>query len=176
MFQARNRSWLAQENVAHSLRTEFAMNYFLEDHAPFVVAERQAEFVALDETISTARAILIIDDDPDILDVLAWTLEEAGYPVATVTSGREALQWIQAAAAVGEAPALILLDLAMPGMSGPQVMAALRQRWGTEISPIIVMSASQSANLHGRELGAAFTLTKPFDVKKLLKLVKQFAV
>ena len=152
------------------------MNYFLEEHAPFVVAERQAEFAAPCEPAATMHAILIIDDDPDILKVLAWALEEAGYTVATVTSGREALQWIQAAAAVGEPPALILLDLAMPGMSGAQVMAALRQRWGTEISPIIVMSASQSAPLHGCEMGAAFTLTKPFDVKNLLKLVKQFAV
>ncbi len=152
------------------------MKPFLEEHAPLVVAERQADYAASGDPIATTRAILIIDDDPDILAALAWTLEEEGYTVATVTSGREALQWIQAAAAAGEPPALILLDLAMPGMSGAQVIAALRQKWGTDISPIIVMSANQSAPLQGHEMGAAFTLTKPFDVPKLLKLVKQFAV
>ena len=150
------------------------MDNFQEEKVPFLVG-RNVEPVAQHETTTTTHTILIIDDDPDILQTLALTLEDADYTVAAVTSGREALQWVQAARAVGEPPALILVDLAMPGMSGSQVVAALRQKWGT-ISPFIVMSAAQSARLRGREMGAAFTLTKPFDVNRLLKLVKQFAV
>jgi DNA-binding response OmpR family regulator len=146
-----------------------------EELAPSVVPDHQLEPAAPGERAAATHTILIIDDDPDILDMLAWVLEEEGYPVAAVTSGREALQWIQAAEAVGEPPALILLDLAMPGMSGSQVVVALRQKWGAKVSPIIVISADQSAHLRERELGAVFTLTKPFEIERLLKLVKQLA-
>lgn len=152
------------------------MNNFLEKETRLAVADCPAELAARPDTTRTDHTILIIDDDPDILEVLAWTLEEAGYTVAAVTSGREALQWIQAAEAVGEWPSLILLDLAMPGMSGFQVATALRQKRGREVSPIIVMSAAPSASLCEHEMGAAGTLIKPFDVNTLLKLVEQFAV
>lgn len=126
-------------------------------------------------TAATTRTVLVIDDDPALLEVLSWALEEAGYTVAAVTSGREALQWIQAAEAAGEPPVLILLDLAMPGMSGQQVAAALRGQWGANVSPIIVISGDLQAELRGRELGAAFTLKKPFPMERLLKIVRQFA-
>jgi DNA-binding response OmpR family regulator len=151
------------------------MKNLQEDYAPLIVAERQEEYAAPRETTTATRPILIIDDDLHLLEMLAWTLEEEGYTVAAVTSGREALQWIQAAAAVDELPALILLDLAMPGMNGAQLVEAMRQRWGSNVSPIIVISAAQSAHLSARELGAAYTLTKPFEVEKFLMLVKQFA-
>ncbi|HEY7346871.1 MAG TPA: response regulator [Ktedonobacterales bacterium] len=151
------------------------MNKSQEEPAPLVVAEHDTQPAAHREGTTATRTILIIDDDPDILETLTWVLEEAGYPVAAVTSGREALRWIQAAEAVGEAPALILLDLALPGMSGAQVVAALRQKKGVKVSPIIVISADQYAHVRGSELGAACTLTKPFEVERLLKLVKQFA-
>ncbi len=143
--------------------------------ASFVVAGRSAESAARFQTTAAAHPILIIDDDPDLLEMLAAVLEEAGYTVAAVPSGREALQWMRAAEAVGEPPALILLDLALPGMSGAQVAAALRQQRGGQVSPIIVISADQSAQRRGRELGATFTLTKPFEVEGLLKLVRQLA-
>jgi CheY-like chemotaxis protein len=120
------------------------------------------------------RNILVVDDDPAILDTVAWALEEAGYTVAAVTSGREALQWIQAAEAAGEPPALILLDLAMPGMNGQQVMIALRQKWGANSAPIIILSADQQAQQHTQELGAVSALTKPFDIEQLLKVVNRF--
>ncbi len=151
------------------------MKNLQEDYAPLVVAERQAEYAASRGATPAARPILIIDDDLALLESLAWTLEEEGYTVAAVTSGREALQWIQAAAAVDELPTLILLDLAMPGMDGSEVVKAIRQRWGSHISPIMVISAAQSAHLQGRELGAACTLTKPFEVERFLTLVRQFA-
>jgi CheY-like chemotaxis protein len=121
------------------------------------------------------RTILIIDDDAALLELVSWALEDAGYTVAAVTSGREALQWIQAAAAVGEPPVLILLDLAMPGMSGQQVAAALRGQCGAMMSPIVVISGDRQAEQRGRELGAACTLSKPFPIERLLKVVQQFA-
>lgn len=151
------------------------MNNFHDDKAPLVVAERGTEAAAGYATSSAAHTILIIDDDLDTLQALAWTLEEAGYTVAAVTSGREALQWIQAAEAVGEPPALILLDLALPGMDGSQVATTLCQKWGGRVPPIIVMSAAESTHLDGHELGAAGTLIKPFDANRLLQLVKQLA-
>jgi DNA-binding response OmpR family regulator len=151
------------------------MNNIHDDTAPLVVAERGPEAADRYAATNATHTILIIDDDLDLLEMLAWVLEEEGYTVAAVTSGREALQWIQAAEAVGEPPALILLDLAMPGMSGSQVAAMLRQKWGGRASPIIVISATQTAHRYGREIGAACTLTKPFDVNRLLQLVKQLA-
>lgn len=151
------------------------MQNLQKDYAPLIVAERQEEYAAPREMGTATHPILIIDDDLNLLETLAWTLEEAGYTVTAVTSGREALQWIQAAAAVDEFPTLILLDLAMPGMNGLQVVEALRQRWGSTVSPIMVISASQSAHLYAHEVGAACTLTKPFEVERLLTLVKQFA-
>ncbi len=125
-------------------------------------------------TSTETRNILVVDDDPAILEVVAWTLEEAGYTVAAVTSGREALQWIQAAEAAGEPPALILLDLAMPGMNGEQVMASLRQKWGVNSAPIIILSADHEAQQRRQELGAVSALTKPFEIEQLLKVVKRF--
>lgn len=121
------------------------------------------------------HTILVIDDDQAILEIVAWVLEDGGYTVAAVNSGREALQWIQAAEAAGEPPALILLDLAMPGMNGQQVVTALRRKWGVKSVPIVIISADRQAHLRGQELGAAYTLIKPFDVEGLLKIVKQFA-
>ena len=122
------------------------------------------------------QTILVVDDDQAILEIIAWALEDAGYTVAAVNSGREALQWIQAAEAVGEPPALILLDLAMPEMNGQQVVAALRQQWRGRLVPIIIITADIQARLRERELGAAYTLTKPFDVEGLLNIVEQFAI
>lgn len=121
------------------------------------------------------RTILVIDDDPAMLEIIAWTLDDAGYTVAAVNSGREALQWIQAAEAVGEPPALILLDLAMPEMNGQQVAAALRQQCKGKSIPIII-TADLQARLREQELGAAYTLTKPFDTAGLLSIVEQFAI
>jgi CheY-like chemotaxis protein len=124
---------------------------------------------------TSTRTILVIDDDAALLEIVSWALEDAGYTVAAVTSGREALQWIEAAAAVGEPPVLILLDLGMPGMSGQQVAAALRGQFGAKMSPIIVISGDRQAEQRGRELGAVCTLSKPFPMERLLKVVQQFA-
>lgn len=127
-------------------------------------------------TSTKPHTILVIDDDPAILEIIAWALEDAGYTVTAVNSGREALQWIQAAEAVGEPPALILLDLLMPEMNGQQVVTALRQQWGGKSVPIVIITADLQARLRERELGAAYTLIKPFEVEGLLKIVEQFAI
>ena len=122
------------------------------------------------------HTILVIDDDLALLEIIAWTLEDAGYTVAAVNSGREALQWIQAAEAVGEPPALILLDLAMPEMNGQQVVAALRQQCRGKNVPIVIITADLQARPREQESGAAYTLTKPFDGEGLLGVVEQFAI
>src|SRR5579859_651879 len=151
------------------------MSHALEESAPLAVTDHRRYLSDRHETTSSARPILVIDDDPAILEVVSCALEDAGYMVAAVSSGREAFQWILAARAVGEPPALILLDLAMPGMSGQQLVLALRQRWGARLSPIIIISADRHASLRGHELGAASTLMKPFDLAELLTVVEQFA-
>lgn len=119
------------------------MNHSLKNHAPLLVAYQQDTPAAYDETTSATHPILIVSDDPHMLKLMAGTLEDAGYTVAAVASGWEAVQWIQAARAVGELPALILLDLALPGICRSQMAEALRQPGRGVVEPIIVTSAMQ---------------------------------
>jgi len=138
-----------------------------------VTALRQQQ-AASSATTSETRNILVVDDDPALLEAIAAALEEAGYPVAAVTSGREALQWIQATEAAGEPPALILLDLAMPGINGQQVIAALRQHGGANNVPIIMLSTDHQAQPDGRESGTLSLLSKPIEMNLLVTHVKRF--
>lgn len=106
------------------------MDNLLEENAPLLVADRQDTPAVHREITAATHPILIINDDPAMLKALACTLEDAGYTVVAVTSGCEALQWIQAAGAVDELPALILLDLALPVAGRAQVAEALHQQVG----------------------------------------------
>ena len=114
------------------------MDNLLGENTPLLVADRQDTPAVHREITAATHPILIINDDPTMLKALACTLEDAGYTVVAVTSGCEALQWIQAAGAVGELPALILLDLALPGVCRTQVAEALHQQVGGRVAPIIV--------------------------------------
>lgn len=122
------------------------MEDFLKENTLFVVADQQDAPVDVDEITTAAHPILIVNDDPDLLKIMTRTLEDAGYTVAAVSSGYEALQWIQAAGAVGELPALILLDLDLPAMYRPQMAKALRQQGRNGVEPIIVTSTTQSTH------------------------------
>lgn len=125
------------------------MDNLLTENALFVVAEQQDGPGDPEEITTAVHPILIVNDDPDLLKIMTRTLEDAGYTVVAVSSGYEALQWIQAAAAVGELPALILLDLDLPGMYRPRMAKALRQHRRSGVEPIIVTSALQHSHLRG---------------------------
>lgn len=114
------------------------------------------------------KAILVVDDESAILDMIAELLGYEGYDVVTTSQGRVAL-----ARAKTDPPALILLDLMMPGMSGWQVIDALKASPQTRAIPIVVISAQRDLPTTAAELGIVTFLAKPFDIDELLGIVRQ---
>jgi CheY-like chemotaxis protein len=112
------------------------------------------------------RRVLVVDDDPDIREVVALVLEDEGFSVETAANGAEALEKMRA-----NPPCGILLDMMMPVMDGAQFLRA----WGLEAPsrrvPVVVMSANRKA-ADALTLGASDFIAKPFDVDDLLQLVE----
>lgn len=113
------------------------------------------------------QAVLVVDDDPDILQTLALCLSTEGYRVLTAANGQEALQVLEQ-----EQPACILLDLMMPVMDGWQFVAEIDKR-GMRGSPLLILSADRAVQGHAAKLRADAFLAKPFDLDELLVKVSQ---
>jgi len=112
------------------------------------------------------RTILCVDDERDILDVARMCLElVGGYQVTCCESGQAALDVLDG----GTVPDLILLDVMMPGMNGPETLAAVRRRSTLDTVPIVFMTARvQEAEVRAYlRLGVAAVIPKPFDPMKL---------
>lgn len=109
--------------------------------------------------------VLVVDDDPDILEAICDILEVEGYRVARARNGREALEAVDA-----EVPSLVLLDLMMPVMDGPAFARALRTRPFATDLPIVVISADGNP-ARATSVGARGYLAKPFDIDALLAQV-----
>ena len=117
---------------------------------------------------SALRRILFVEDDPDIQVVATLALESlGGFSVLACGSGTEALARFDEFA-----PDLVLLDVMMPGMDGPETLSALRRR--PSDVPVIFMTARVQTHevLRYRELGAAEVIPKPFDPMTLADTVK----
>ncbi|HYV46124.1 MAG TPA: response regulator [Myxococcaceae bacterium] len=110
--------------------------------------------------------ILVVDDDPDILDALSEILETEGYEVDRARHGQEALSRIDQ-----RRPDLILLDLMMPVMDGWEFAHALRRREDGAHIPVVVLSADRQASAKARVVGARDFLAKPFELNELLRVV-----
>jgi CheY-like chemotaxis protein len=110
--------------------------------------------------------VLVVDDDPDIRDVVALVLEDEGYVVDVAANGAEALRIVRA-----NPPSGILLDMMMPIMDGPAFLRAIESEPIRADVPIVVMSASHKA-AESVPVGAARFLAKPFDVEELLDVVE----
>ena len=113
--------------------------------------------------------ILCVDDDPGILELLTFVLEEAGFSVLLAQNGLDAL-----ALAYSRKPALILLDLVLPDMPGEEVCRRLRLHSPTAKSPIIMLSVKgdEADKVMGLEIGADDYVTKPFSPRILLARIK----
>ncbi len=109
--------------------------------------------------------VLVVDDEPDILGLVAFHLVKAGYRVATAGSGDEALR-----AARDERPTLIVLDLMLPGMSGFDVLERLRADESTREIAVLMLTARKEEpdRIRGLSLGADDYLTKPFSPQELV--------
>ena len=112
--------------------------------------------------------VLIVEDDPDLSDVMLLALREAGYPARCASNGREAL-----AAAEVQLPGLVLLDVLMPVMDGWQCARELRARYGRAL-PIVVVTAAEHVRARSHELGADDVLPKPFDIDEFLRTVARY--
>jgi two-component system phosphate regulon response regulator PhoB len=111
------------------------------------------------------QTILVVDDEKDLVDLVAYNLQRNGYDVLTATSGDAALE-----IALREVPSLILLDLMLPGMSGTDVARKLKADSRTAQIPIIMLTAKSEETdvVVGLTLGADDYVTKPFSMKILL--------
>jgi two-component system phosphate regulon response regulator PhoB len=113
--------------------------------------------------------ILVVDDEPDALDLIQFNLKGAGYDVITADDGSEALKKARAAQ-----PALVVLDLMLPEVDGLEVCKTLRREPATATIPIIMLTAKAAEidRVLGLELGADDYLTKPFSPRELVLRVK----
>jgi PAS domain S-box-containing protein len=111
-------------------------------------------------------AVLICDDDPDIVEVLAAMLGAHGYSTLTAHTGQRALEL-----AADQAPSLILMDLRMPGMSGWETIAALGANPATTHIPIVILSALAPDDIAVPT--ASSWLTKPVDQGALMKSLRE---
>ena len=112
------------------------------------------------------KTVLIVDDEPGIVEILKFNLSREGYDTLTAYDGQSGLEL-----ALGSQPDLILLDVMLPKMDGFAVCREIRQ---TSNVPIIMLTAREEENdkVLGLDLGADDYITKPFSVKELLARVK----
>ncbi|HEV8345828.1 MAG TPA: response regulator transcription factor [Vicinamibacterales bacterium] len=113
--------------------------------------------------------ILIVEDDPDIADLVAHYLGKAGFATDRIASGREAL-----AAIAAKPPDLVILDLMLPQVDGLEVCRTVRSDRKTAGIPIIMLTArgDESERIVGLELGADDYLAKPFSPNELVARVR----
>jgi class 3 adenylate cyclase len=116
-----------------------------------------------------AAKILVVDDTPRNVKLLADVLGAKGYAVVTAASGPEALEKVE-----GERPDLVLLDVVMPGMSGYEVCRKLRENPATGMLPVVMVTALDPnlERVKGIEAGADDFLTKPINQAELLARIR----
>lgn len=114
--------------------------------------------------------ILVVDDEPDALEVLGFKLKEAGYLPIFAKDGARAI-----IAARDERPSLIVLDLMLPEVDGLEVCKILRRDLATSMIPIIMLTAkaAEMDRVIGLELGADDYVTKPFSPRELVLRIKK---
>ncbi len=115
------------------------------------------------------ECVLVVEDEEDIQELVDFNLTKAGYQVQCAATGQEAIQ-----AAKSNLPALIVLDLMLPGMDGLEVCSVLKHNPKTKDIPIVMLTAKgeETDVVAGFERGADDYVTKPFSPKILVARVK----
>jgi DNA-binding response OmpR family regulator len=118
-----------------------------------------------------SNEILIIEDDADIAESLQYNFKREGFRVVVAESGEKGLRL---ALDEKNAPALIILDLMLPGMSGMELCRRLRREPLTEKTPIIMLTAkaAETDKIAGLDVGADDYIVKPFSVKEVVARVR----
>jgi two-component system, OmpR family, alkaline phosphatase synthesis response regulator PhoP len=119
----------------------------------------------MEKTALLKGNILIVDDDPDILELLKFHFSNRGFRVSSVDTGEQALKFLKT-----KMPDLIILDIMLPGINGLDLIKILMNNPLTKNIPVIFLSAkNEEADIVlGMELGASDYVTKPFSVKELI--------
>jgi len=115
------------------------------------------------------KKILIVDDEKDIVELIAYNLEREGFAVLRAYDGQAAWEAVKT-----EKPNLAVLDLMLPGISGLDVCKLIRRHKETEMMPVIMVTAKsdQVDKILGLELGADDYMTKPFHVRELIARIR----
>ena len=112
------------------------------------------------------KTVLLVEDDPDIRDIVQDVLEAEGYDVVPASHGRQALEFLNDVR--GRVPPdLVILDMMMPLVDGRHVLDAIRNDQSLSSIPVVVMSAVS----HEKPVGAAAFLRKPFSLDTLFDAV-----
>lgn len=114
--------------------------------------------------------VLVVDDDPHVLQLLRVNFELEGYDVVSANNGEEALKVI-----ASKKPDILVCDIMMPGMDGLEVVRRVRSKGSTKDLPIVMVSAKaqQGDVAAGDDAGADAYVTKPFDPQDLLDVVER---
>lgn len=119
-------------------------------------------------TVEAGRPIvLIVEDEEPIAEALAYVIEDAGYTPMVAPHGKAGIALV-----LQHRPALILTDLMMPQMSGPEFIRALRAKLDSSTPPIILMTAADAR--FARDVGADSILKKPFEIATLEALLRRY--
>jgi hypothetical protein len=116
------------------------------------------------------KSVLVVDDDPDIVDIITICLKDNNMQAEKAYNGNQALEKAKA-----QHVDLILLDINMPGMNGFEVIKHLKEDKATRDIPVVVLTGtyiSEDNKKHGLTLGVAKYLTKPFSADDLVKEIK----
>jgi two-component system phosphate regulon response regulator PhoB len=119
---------------------------------------------------SVKQRILVVDDEPEAVELVEFNLKQAGYSVSTAVDGAEALKKARA-----QTPDLIVLDVMLPEMDGFEICKTLRSEAATSRTPILMLTAKAAEidRVLGLELGADDYLTKPFSPRELMLRIKK---
>ncbi len=117
----------------------------------------------------TASTILIVEDEPEILELITFTLERAGYQVQAAPTAEDALERLH-----GRLPDLVIIDWMLPGMSGVELARRLRRENLTSDLPLIMLTArgEEGDKLKSFDSGVDDYVTKPFSPKELLARIR----
>jgi phosphate regulon transcriptional regulator PhoB len=119
--------------------------------------------------LTSQRKILVVDDEPDIVELVSYNLQKEGFVVSSASDGEEAIARINR-----ERFDFIILDLMLPGMSGMEICRVLRNDPKTKDLPVIMLTAKgeEVDKILGLEVGADDYLTKPFSPRELIARIR----
>ena len=124
------------------------------------------------EIKNMGRRILVIDDEPELVELVKTWLESKGFEVTAAYNGREGIE-----KARNRDLSLIILDIRMPGMDGFEVLDRLRKSPDTQGMPVIMLTQKRETKsvLKAMESGTTDYIMKPFSLKELLGLVRRYS-